>query len=239
MLKYQKIALEIEKYITVHSLKQGDKIPVIETLISQYKVSKSTIIKALNLLEDKGIVFMVRGSGTFVRGQIRKGYNNLLLTQDCREDDSKNPPFLRKIIGMEIVRAIPDVATALGLEEDSKVYSVRYVHYIEKQVLCMEQVFYNKNIISYLDKEIASESIFNYLKNILGLKIGFPDIYINLDKLNSEEASIFGLNIGDPMLCKEIIYHLASGQPFCYSRAVLNYKQAKFFIKGNRLNSYI
>ncbi|MCM3033542.1 GntR family transcriptional regulator [Niallia sp. MER 6] len=237
MLKYQYIALEMERYITENALQQGDKLPIIETLISHYKVSKSTVIKALKLLEDKGIVFLVRGSGVFLRGQSRKGYFNLLPSQKFQQVDHNSSPALRKVVGMEIVSALPEVADALDLDKYSKVYSVKLVHYMEKQVLCTEQVFYNKEIISYLDKEIVSKSINNYLKDVLGLKIGFPDIYINLDKLNSEEASFFGLKLGDPMLCKEIIYHLTSGQPFCYSKAIYHYKQAKFVIKGNSFNS--
>lgn len=51
MLKYQQIAEEIEKYIEEHGLKQGSKLPVIETLMKQFEVSKSTITKTLELLE--------------------------------------------------------------------------------------------------------------------------------------------------------------------------------------------
>lgn len=51
MLKYQQIAAEIETYIEEHQLQQGDKLPVLETLMAQFEVSKSTITKSLELLE--------------------------------------------------------------------------------------------------------------------------------------------------------------------------------------------
>ncbi|MCY8130665.1 GntR family transcriptional regulator, partial [Bacillus spizizenii] len=54
MLKYQQIAAEIETYIEERQLKQGDKLPVLETLMAQFEVSKSTITKSLDLLEQKG-----------------------------------------------------------------------------------------------------------------------------------------------------------------------------------------
>ncbi|MDP4103229.1 MAG: GntR family transcriptional regulator, partial [Bacillota bacterium] len=53
MLKYQQIATEIETYIEEHQLQQGDKLPVLETLMAQFEVSKSTITKSLELLEQK------------------------------------------------------------------------------------------------------------------------------------------------------------------------------------------
>ncbi len=46
MIKYQQIAIEIETYIEEHKLQQGDKLPVLETLMAQFKASKSTVTKA-------------------------------------------------------------------------------------------------------------------------------------------------------------------------------------------------
>ncbi len=235
MLKYQKIALEMARHIT-ENLQQKDKLPVIETLISHYKVSKSTIIKALKVLEDKGIIYMVRGSGIFVRGEGRKGYFNLLGVNELHGDARDNRYDLLEIMEIERISALPEVTNALRLEKTAKVYSVKYVYYLDKQVTCLEQVFLSQKIISNLDEEIAPKPIWEYIKDVLGIKMGFPDIYVNVDKLNAEEASFFGLNAEDPMLCKEIIYHLVNGQPVCYSRAVYHYKQARFFLKINSSN---
>lgn len=57
MIKYQQIAIEIETYIEEHKLQQGDKLPVLETLMAQFKASKSTVTKALDLLEKKALFF--------------------------------------------------------------------------------------------------------------------------------------------------------------------------------------
>lgn len=53
MLKYQQIAAEIETYIEEHQLQQGDKLPVLETLMAQFEVSKSTITKSLEPIRAK------------------------------------------------------------------------------------------------------------------------------------------------------------------------------------------
>ncbi|MGB3569502.1 MAG: GntR family transcriptional regulator, partial [Priestia megaterium] len=37
MIKYQQIAIEIETYIEEHKLQQGEKLPVLETLMAQFK----------------------------------------------------------------------------------------------------------------------------------------------------------------------------------------------------------
>ena len=67
MLKYQIIANEIENNIYSNDLPQGTKLPTVETLASEYKVSKSTIVKAIESLVSKGLVYQLQGSGIFVR----------------------------------------------------------------------------------------------------------------------------------------------------------------------------
>lgn len=71
ILKYQQIAIEIEKHIEDNALQQEDKLLVLGALMAHFEGSKSTITK-LNLLEKKGAIFQVRGSGIFVRRLKRK-----------------------------------------------------------------------------------------------------------------------------------------------------------------------
>ena len=81
MLKYQIIANEIENNIYSNDLPQGTKLPTVENLASKYKVSKSTIVKAIESLVSKGIVYQLQGSGIFVRRRNRSGYIDLNTTQ--------------------------------------------------------------------------------------------------------------------------------------------------------------
>ena len=55
----------------------GDKLPSVEQLKARYEVSKSTIIKALAILQRDGMIFQTRGSGIYVRNKINQGYINL------------------------------------------------------------------------------------------------------------------------------------------------------------------
>ncbi|EMF46101.1 GntR family transcriptional regulator [Planococcus halocryophilus Or1] len=85
MLKYQHIADELENYIEEHKLQQGDKLPILQDLMIQFDVSKSTVTKALDLLEKTGVVFQVRGSGIFVRRHKRQGYISLSSNQGFKK----------------------------------------------------------------------------------------------------------------------------------------------------------
>ncbi|ANF94981.1 GntR family transcriptional regulator [Paenibacillus bovis] len=232
MLKYQHIANEIEKYIQDHALQQGDKLPVLDELMIQFGVSKSTIIKSLELLEEKGVIFQVRGSGIFVRRHRRKGYISLLSNQGFTRD-LESFPITSKVLELDIRKPSREVAQNLNIDQEQDVYHVKRIRYIYEQTLCVEESYYNKSIVTYLNTEIATDSIFDYIRDGLGQKIGFSDSYLHIDKLNEEEAQYLGLQKGDPKMDVETIFHLSNGQPFDFSRLTYNYIQAQFFIQAN------
>jgi GntR family transcriptional regulator, transcriptional regulator of bglA len=232
MLKYQQIATEIEQYIEQNALQQGDKLPVLETLMAQFDVSKSTITKSLDLLERKGVVFQVRGSGIFVRRHKREGYISLLSNQGFKKD-LEDFQVTSKLIELDVRKPTQEAADSLNIGLNDDVYYVKRVRYINGQTLCFEESYYNKAIITYLNREIVSESIFHYIREGLGLKVGFSDMFLQVGKLNEEEAMYLGLKVDSPKLNVETIFHLTNGQPFDFSKVTYNYEQSQFFIQAN------
>ena len=232
MLKYQQIAAEIETYIEERQLKQGDKLPVLETLMAQFEVSKSTITKSLDLLEQKGAIFQLRGSGIFVRKHKRKGYISLLSNQGFKKD-LEDFNVTSKVIELDVRKPTPEAAENLNIGREEDIYFVKRVRYINGQTLCYEESYYNKSIVTYLNNEIVSHSIFHYIREGLGLKIGFSDLLLHVGQLNEEEAEYLGLEAGLPKLYIESIFHLTNGVPFDYSKISYNYEQSQFVVQAN------
>ncbi|MDN7243007.1 GntR family transcriptional regulator [Planococcus sp. N028] len=231
MLKYQHIADELEHYIEEHKLQQGDKLPVLQDLMVQFGVSKSTVTKALELLETKGVIFQVRGSGIFVRRHKRKGYISLLSTQGFKKV-LEEFQITSKVIELDIRKPTKEAALNLNVSVDDDVYYVKRIRYIHGQSLCLEESYFNKSIITYLNNEIITESIFHYITEGLGLNVGFTDMFLHVDKLTEEEADYLGLKKGDPKLYVESIFHLTNGQPFDFSKVTYNYVQSQFFVQA-------
>ena len=77
MKKYELVADKIKDYITEKQLHHGDKLPTITDLMKKYQVGKSTILQAITLLTQRGIVYKVQGSGVFVRPTGQDGYMSL------------------------------------------------------------------------------------------------------------------------------------------------------------------
>jgi GntR family transcriptional regulator len=67
MPAYVKIAENIRHQITSGQLAGGDKLPSERDLCDQWNVSTITVRKALEVLRSEGLIYGVRGKGTFVR----------------------------------------------------------------------------------------------------------------------------------------------------------------------------
>ncbi|MDE0562636.1 GntR family transcriptional regulator [Exiguobacterium sp. B2(2022)] len=232
MLKYQQIANEIEQYIHEQNLKQGDKLPVLEQMMSQYAVSKSTITKALELLERKGIIFQLRGSGIFVRRHNRPGYMSLFSTQGFKSNLGDRI-LTSDVLDVSVMKPDALVAENLGIDVTDDVYRVERVRYVDGEVLCHEESYYVKAIVPYLNREIVADSIFDYVQSALGVSIGFSDMYLQVGRLTDVEAGHLGLQENDPTLRIETIFHLTNGKPFDYSRITYHYAHSQFVIQAN------
>lgn len=234
MLKYQQTADEIERYIEQHELKQGDKLPILEELIRQFAVSKTTMTKSLELLERKGIIFQVRGSGIFVRKTNRTGYIRLFSTQGFKQN-LVGHTIESTVLALEPIAANDNIAKNLGIEAGETVYYVKRIRYIDGKILCLEESYYRQSIVPYLNREIVEKSIFEYLETALQLNIGFSDMYMHVGKLSAESARHLDLTEGDPGLTIETVFHLTNGRPFDYSVITYHYEHSHFVVQANGL----
>jgi GntR family transcriptional regulator of bglA len=232
MLKYQIIANEIENNIYSNDLPQGTKLPTVEALASEYKVSKSTIVKAVESLVSKGLVYQLQGSGIFVRRRNRNGYIDLNITQGFTTS-LKEFNITSKVLEFNLIRADEEIAKLIECDVNDEAYFIKRVRYINDEIMCYEEAYYKKSIVPYLTEEIAKGSIFEYLQTALNLKPGFSDRYLHLEKLDNNLANILKLEPGDPaMVVLEQIY-LPSGVSFNVSKLVYNYKNTQFFLQSS------
>lgn len=61
------IADDIQKRITDETLKPGDKLPTEAVLCQHYKVSRTTLREAIQMLRTKGLLDVTPGRGSFIR----------------------------------------------------------------------------------------------------------------------------------------------------------------------------
>lgn len=225
MKKYQEVADQISTYIQKNKLGQGSQLPKIADLVDQFAVAKSTILKALELLDKRGIIYNVQGSGIFVRRPNVEGY--LMTNNGFAQQGNKS--LVSKILGLEEIKVPLEVQKAFHCSPDETCYRLKRLRSKNGTPFYIETSYYRKKIVPFLSKAIAQSSIFDYLQQGLKLNIRFSDKYMRVVKLSPKQAKLLKLKPGDPAMKTNELYYLNNGTPFDYSELIFNYQISKFF----------
>ena len=232
MSKYKKIALEIANEINEGKYSDTNKLPTEDELSGRYDVSRTTVRKAISLLTTKGVVYQVQGSGIFVREAAFKNYVSLEELKGLTRDFPINK-ITSKVIKIEIRKSDEEISKKMKCQVGTNLYYIKRVRYKEDVPYAIEKTYFNKNIVPYLNEEIASNSIYSYILDDLKLSIGFADKLIYADKLNKENADLLKLEENDPALMIENIVFLSNGEVFEISEVIHNYKETKLLKLAN------
>ncbi|EFW38683.1 UbiC transcription regulator-associated domain protein [Treponema phagedenis F0421] len=231
VLKYEFIANDIRQFILDNNLEQSSQLPKIDELVKKYNASKNTVIKALEILEQQGIIYQVQGSGIFVRRKHRDGYINLLTNQGFYNTLKKNI-IESDILDFKEIPADERAAKYLKCPIGETLFLAKRLRYKNGEPFCIETSLYKKSVVGYLNEDILKRSIFQYLQEGLKLQFGFSDKYMTVSKLSKEESKLLKIKENDPALIIEEVYYLSSGEAFDLSKIIYNHKNTKFFIQG-------
>lgn len=224
--KYEIVVNILEKEIVEGKYNSSNKLPTEEDLMKKLDVSKNTVRKAIDVLVSKGYIYRVQGSGVFLRGFSKLGcvdmkeMNGLTKTYPSEKLESK-------VLEFSLIEADEELASKMKCKVSTKVYYVKRVRYLNGEPIEIEESYYNKDVVPYLNEEICTNSIYSYIIDDLKLKVGFADRVINCEKLNEEEAQLLNLNKDDPALVLNNTVFLSSGIVFDVSLEKYNYTKMK------------
>lgn len=230
--KYKEISKEIENEIISGKYNDTNKLPTVDELIKIFNVSKNTIRSAVDLLVDKGLIYQVQGSGIFIRQISKEGYINISkmngLTKDFGAKDIKN-----KIISFKTLIADQYIADNMKCKVGTELYYVKRIRIIDNEPFSIEESYFNKEIITYLNEQIITSSIYDYIINGLKLSIGFADKVIYCEKQEKDETNLIGMENEDISLIIENTVYLTNGLIFDFSKSKYNYKKTKLLSLAN------
>lgn len=232
MVKYKKIAQEITNYIVDNKLKRHDKLPVIDEMVVDFNASKSTIIKALDILEAKGQIYQVQGSGIFVRDVYIPGKINLNRPEGLTRT-LPDKTIVSRVIKVELIKPDATIQEYLECEPNEDIYMVQRTRYIKGEIHSFETSYLRKKYVRYMNEQIARGSIFTYLEDNLDLKPSFSNAFFQVKQMGDEVGRF--LNEPSDTYGLELInqFFLSNGAIFDYSVLWYSSKQAQFFVPSN------
>lgn len=227
MKKYNQIARDLKNRIQNGEFKENKKLPTGNQLMSEYEASKNTITSALNILINEGLVYAIHGSGFYVR-KLNPGTIKLNNTSGFYIDHP-GKKLERKVLHFELKQCDNKLAEIMDCDMNTPVYFIKRLMYIDDIPFAVEYTYYNKDIIPYLNEDIAQKSIYSFIMNDLKLSIGFSEKYISTKPLSDEDRKLLDLEPGAFGLIINDNTFLSNGKKFNHSIIWYNYKYATFF----------
>lgn len=225
--KYMEVYLDIKEKIMNGYYSIGEKLPAGGELAEEYKTSKLTVKKGLDLLVSEGVLRSRSGFGTeVIRAPIDNskvfGPNEGLFSV-VGEEHVKS-----EIHNFSIELPTEKVADLLKISSKDYVYNIIRSRFIDNQPYSIEQTFMPLSIIPGLEPKHLKKSIYSYITEELHLKIKDSHIWIKGDVATEFDARVLHIEKGDFMIEVDKVVSLSSGIPFEYSLSRHLYKDFIF-----------
>lgn len=125
------------KEITNGKYKAGELLPTENDLIEQYGISRVTVRKAMDLLQQDGLIVKKRGYGTYVCPK-KMEQNMKKVMHFSEEMEQRGVKSSTKMISNEMIPACQQIAEALQIPEGTPLIRVARLRYANDKPLRLE-----------------------------------------------------------------------------------------------------
>lgn len=132
---YYQVQKILEEKILSDDWKEGTQIPTEKELAQYYNVSNITIKRAIHELVSKGLIYRIRGKGTFVASTAEKRKNLFNLITFENQNETRYP---HQLLHSSIEKAEGSVAKKLCLEQDEYVFNLLRLKLKKKKPVALE-----------------------------------------------------------------------------------------------------
>jgi len=216
---WRQIQERIETEIASGVLKPGARCPTEHSLAAQFGVNRHTVRRAIASLEEKGLLRVEQGRGTFVREQVVDyPVRKRTRFRDTVAEQRRVPGG--RLVHSATMPADPVVAEALGLARAARIVLVRNLGEVDGQAVGLVDHYFSAarfpNIAEAyaryqsISKALAEAGIDDYTRKVTRVVARMPDRY---------EARHLQHPLNRPLLISESINIDADGRPIEYGVA--------------------
>lgn len=196
--KYIEIYNYLKEKIISQEFKAGQRIPSENELKNIFNVSRNTVRRSIEMLASEGYVTSIHGKGVFI---MEKQPLEFLVggLQSFKEASfTNNINYITKVAQFETLTIDDHLSKKTGFSIGTDALKIFRVRSIESEDVILDINYFNLNAISGITKEIAENSIYEYIEKNLKLKISGAKKIVsvvpstNLDKkyLNLNNCSL-------------------------------------------------
>ncbi len=175
MYKYESIAKDIQNKIQIGVYQEDEKLPQELELCKQYGASRITVREALDLLVYRGLITRRRGAGTYVKAIAGKAADSGEFARSQQfggfSRDMQGKKVCSKVHQFTLLRAPKEVAEKLKVPDTAFVCYICRTRIVEGKPHVVEYTYMPMGFITGITEEVIENSIYEYIEQVLKLKI--------------------------------------------------------------------
>ncbi|MBA9025149.1 GntR family transcriptional regulator [Peribacillus huizhouensis] len=230
---YYQIEESIKRQIDAGDLLPHNVLPSEREFAEQLEISRMTVRQAINNLVNTGYLYRQKGRGTFVAE--KKLEQQLLgLTGFTEEMKARGMTPSSKLLSLDTIPSSEKIASQLHVTTNAPIYEIIRIRLADNVPMALETAYMSADLIKGLTAEIINYSIYQYVENHLGLKIGYATQ--SLESTIATDVEIASLSIAkhSPILLIERTTYLEDGRPLEFVKSSYRADRYKFTCTINR-----
>lgn len=218
-IKYLNIYNEIVGKIDSGVFETNSKLPSESQLMDEYGVSRDTVRKALNLLEQNGYIEKSKGKGSFVLDMNK--FNFPVSGIKSFKEIEKNLGKKCETIVEELTLKNPseNIMKKLEVSPNEYVWSLIRTRNIDGEKIILDKDYLNSEFVPRLTEEICKNSLYDYIEGELGLKIAYAEKEITVQKATEEDRRLLDLRGYDMVAVVKSYTYLEGRNLFQYTES--------------------
>lgn len=233
---YLQICELIREKIDSGEIVIGSRIWSESDIMEKFNVSRNTARKAIETLQNEGIVFRIQGKGSFVsQPKVDYGLQSLMSFSEEINEKKLNPTS--KVICFTREHPEPFHATNLKIPEDQWVFKLERIRFADQYPIAYQITFIPENLCpGLLDYDFTDKSLYDVFEKQYNHVLSWQKTVIKPVVADNYIAEIFKVSPRTPLLYTESITYLAGGTPVESNKNIYLSERYQFTVLSHRFD---
>lgn len=226
---YHQLKVILGDQIRQGTLRPDDPLPSEHELAGAYDVSRATVRKALSELQQEGLIYSVKGKGSFVaKPKLEQSlFRFYALGRDLK---SKGLAFASRTLQQAEVLLPEDARIRLRREVGARGVLVERVRLLDHIPLALELSYVcGEGAYALLEADLTAESLYDVVESATGKSVLKAEEFLEPVVLDTFEAEVLHAKVGQPAFHIERLTYIDEARPFEWRKSIVRGDRFRFF----------